>query len=114
MVSRVRALVRAKSLVKELTWEKASSAQYKDAPHEYAVRDKNPKAAWDELAKLIKQHGEYRKWRTVKFKYFIHDGYAYWIVGIIINRTYEDSLENGGYPSKETRAKISKRFWGGK
>jgi hypothetical protein len=102
-----------KLLAKKLPWKRVRALEYKSIAHEYIVRNQC-EHEWDQLAAIIKKYGEYRSWRGKRYKYFTWNGYAYWMLWPIINRTYEAALDNGGYPSKADQERILKRFWGGK
>src|SRR5262245_33713452 len=103
-------------VVAKLPWKKTTAKEYQDCPHEYVTRrlDRGPSGVrtdvFDTLAKRIKTHGVMRNWRGKRFKYFSSGGYVYWHMGFIINRSLEESLENDGWPSKKSQAKIQARF----
>jgi hypothetical protein len=95
----------------ELPWRKTTSAQYKDCPHEYIIREWcNDVSVWDEFATLVKNHGTMRTWRNHRFRYLTFEGMIYWIDEPVLNRSLECSLENGGWPTKSSQARILTRF----
>src|SRR5262249_21288161 len=100
-------------LAKKLPWKKVKSEEYRDVAHEYISRSQC-EAEWDQLAAVIKKYGEYREWRKKRYKYFSWDGYVYWAMWPVINRSYEEALNNNGFPNKKDQERIFKRFWGGK
>src|SRR6476620_6500996 len=112
MASKDKAMGGAGAIQMRVEWKKVSSREYKTAPHEWIKRERPHIRLWDELAKIIKAHGETREWRGGKYKYLLVGGYAYWCMWFIINRTYVAALDNSGYPNKEQRKRIFKRFWG--
>jgi hypothetical protein len=95
----------------QLPWRKTTSAQYKDCPHEYIIRERcDDVSAWDEFAALVKTYGTMRTWRNHCFRYLTFDGMIYWIDRPVLNRSLECSLKNAGWPSKPSQARILSRF----
>jgi DNA-binding XRE family transcriptional regulator len=101
----------------DLPWKTVTAAEYDDCPHQYVTRGVDrgrsgiPAKQFDALAKLIKKHGTMRTWRGHRYRYLSQpDGMVYWNMAFIINRSLECSLENDGWPSKESQKKIRERF----
>ena len=101
----------SKLLSLPLPWRKTTSARYKDCPHEYIIREHcSNVAAWDELAAFVKEHGTMRPWRNRRYRFLSFNGMIYWIARPVLNRSLECSLENGGWPTKLSQARILARF----
>src|SRR5262245_63512434 len=104
---------RVVALSRRLKWKKASSPIYKSAPHEYCSIS-NRRKDFIRLALMIKKFGEYKRWRKYRFKFLTCGRFVFWWMQSVINRSYVESLDHGGYPSRKDRRRIFKRFWGGK
>jgi hypothetical protein len=62
-------------------------------PREYTVRGKAtasvgpPPLAWHRWATVhIREHGTIGTWRRQRYRYLEHDGWRYWVTGVVINR----------------------------
>jgi hypothetical protein len=112
---------RFRQKVRTLLWRKGSMPAYYNCPHEFVIRSRglyHPHASWGcreadfrFLARTIKEHGKRMKWRHRRDVMFFDDGYAYWRIGPVINRTDERGMMNDGHPPDEVLAQMRKRFW---
>src|SRR5262245_46940155 len=105
-------LQRVRELAGRFRWRKVKSEHYRNAPHEY-VSLSDGRRSFGALARQIRRHGQSRPWRDYRYRYLIVGRFAYWWLGPVINRTYRQALDNGGWPRKRDRKRIKRRFWGG-
>lgn len=65
----------------EVSWHKSNY----QGPHEYILVHENP-TVFEDIFQLIKCHGEQGRFKGKRFRYYYHDGYRYWRIGIVLNR----------------------------
>jgi hypothetical protein len=81
-----------------VTWTRAKT--YPDAPHEYIVRHDQP-ALWEHFRECIKKHGQplvfTLRGRTLTYRVYLPgDGYRYWLMGVVLNRTQANAPTSDG------------------
>ena len=85
-------LLRATWLAQKIHWTKSSPrGRYKDTPHEYAVRARQPQnePLQIELAKIIEEYANPERFFKVYFRYlYLGDGYKYWLMGSVAENNF--------------------------
>jgi hypothetical protein len=83
---------RLRAIIRRARWKKATSAEFKNAPHSYIIAMKSG-PEWRYFANAIRKHGVYRSWHRKRFKYLVIDGYCYWTCFPALNRARSDTLD---------------------
>ncbi len=90
---RLRELIRS-----GLRWTRAKSARYATAPHEYIIWHwEDCRAAYVEIAALVRRYGRIGMWRGYKYRFLVLDGCAYWEDQPAMNRSNARNLEHNGH-----------------
>src|SRR5882672_3823833 len=103
-------LNRIRRIIAEAKWEKARSAAYANAPHQYIICFRSG-PEWKVFADAIRTHGVYRTWKGHRYKYLILDGKCHWVDFPALNRADVTTLDPlpEGWDHDPTDREVKKR-----
>jgi hypothetical protein len=82
-----------RAIIRAWKWKRATSPQFKHAPHSYVVWHSSDKKDWDFFVSAIRKHGVWRRWHGNRYRYLLIDSYVFWCCWPCLNRAKADTLD---------------------